>query len=487
MRLAELLTRLPGAVLSGSKETLVTGITHDSRKVQPGMVFAALPGARCHGLGFLDQALAAGAAAVLSDRDRPPGADPGVPWISTVEPRRLTALAAWTLAGDPQERLRLVGVTGTNGKSTVADLVASIFNAAGFPCGLLGTLGYRLADQTLRASHTTPEASDMALMLRSMANGGCSAVVMEVSSHALDQERVAGLSYNVAVWTNLSREHLDYHKNMESYFASKRRLFTDEYLANGRRVLPVGDLWVRELLREPRPGDVSWGVNAGDVRASNVHSGLDGTYFLLRLPGAKVAVHLKMIGRHNMENALAAAAAAYAAEIPVEAIQSALEEAQPLPGRMERVEVDLPFPVFVDYAHTPDGLRAVLQTLREMTDRRLVVVFGAGGDKDQGKRTPMGKVVGSLAHIPIITSDNPRSEDPAAIAEVLADGVRAGGGVPEIVLDREEAIAHALAQANDDCLVLLLGKGHEHYQIVGETRHYFCEREIVRKLAEARA
>jgi UDP-N-acetylmuramoyl-L-alanyl-D-glutamate--2,6-diaminopimelate ligase len=485
MKLAELLTLLSGAELRGSGEVRVTGITLDSREVQPGTIFAALPGRRHHGLEYLDEALAAGATAILTDCPPPPDID--LPWIISCEPRRLTALAAWALAGDPQRRLRLVGITGTNGKSTVAALVTTIFNAAGFRCGLLGTLGYQISGNVLPAARTTPEATDMAPLLRRMANSGCTAAVMEVSSHSIDQDRVAGLSFDVAVWTNLSREHLDYHENMESYFATKKRLFTKEFLRHGRRVLPVHDLWVRELLREPQPGDVSWGINSGDVHTSQVRSSIEGTLFLLHLPDTEMMVHLNLIGRHNLENAVTAAAAAYAAGIPSEAIRTGLEKAQPVTGRMERVKVDLPFPVFIDYAHTPDGLRAVLKALTEVSDRRLIVVFGAGGDRDQGKRFPMGKTVGELAHVAIIASDNPRSEDPVAIAEAVGAGVRAGGGEPKIVLDRRQAIAHALQEADEDCMVLLLGKGHERCQIIGDERYYFCESEIVCELAAERS
>jgi UDP-N-acetylmuramoyl-L-alanyl-D-glutamate--2,6-diaminopimelate ligase len=485
MRLAELLTLLSGAELRGSGDVRVTGITLDSRQVQPGAIFAALPGEQHHGLEYLDEAIAAGAAAILTDR--PPPSEIDLPWIISCEPRRLTALAAWALAGDPQRRLRLVGITGTNGKSTVADLVVSIFNAAGFRCGLLGTLGYRISDRVFPAERTTPEATDMAPLLRRMANSGCTAAVMEVSSHSIDQDRVAGLSFDVAVWTNLSREHLDYHQTMESYFETKKRLFTKEFLRYGRRVLPVDDIWVRELLRQPQPGDVSWGIDDGLVHTSQVRSSIDGSLFLLHMPSIELMVHLKLIGRHNLENAVAAAAAAYAAGVPNEAIRTGLEQAQPISGRMERVEVDLPFPVFIDYAHTPDGLRAVLTALTGLSDRRLIVVFGAGGDRDQGKRFPMGKTVGELAHEVIIASDNPRSEDPVAIAEAVGAGVRAAGCEPTVVLDRRQAIAHALQVADESSLVLLLGKGHERCQIIGDERFYFCESEIVSELAAERS
>jgi UDP-N-acetylmuramoyl-L-alanyl-D-glutamate--2,6-diaminopimelate ligase len=483
MKLETLLLRLGEGQLTGDPGREVRGITHDSRKAGPGVIFAALPGERSHGVEHLKQALTAGAAAVLTDRR--PRKNLDIPWIRCRRPRPLMAKTAWILAGNPQKKLQMVAVTGTNGKSTTAHLISLVLSSAGRPTAFIGTLGARIpGGVAVRSERTTPEATDLAPILKRSVADGAAAVAMEVSSHALSQDRLTGLEFDVAVWTNLTRDHLDYHHDMETYFEVKRRLFTEHLAETGRRVLPVDDPWGARLLDKPRDGDVSWGLDRGSVCAKDVSSNLDGSRFSLRLGDEEISVALPLVGVHNLRNALAAAAAAYAAGLDARAIRRGLAQAHPLPGRMERVPVDAPFPVFVDYAHTPDGLRSVLQALRRVTDRRLIVVFGAGGDRDRGKRGPMGFAVGELADVAIVTSDNPRSEDPAKIAEAVAEGVRAAGADPLVVLDRRQAIATALETANQRALVLVAGKGHEACQTIGDERVPFSDQEVVR--AEAR-
>jgi UDP-N-acetylmuramoyl-L-alanyl-D-glutamate--2,6-diaminopimelate ligase len=482
VRLDELVGRLGGGVLEGDGSVAVRGISHDSRRIARGDLFAALPGRRAHGVDFLDQALARGAAAVLSSRKRPRGVT--VPWIRSSRPRRLMALAAWALAADPQRELLMVGVTGTNGKSTTAHLTSLVLTAAKIPAALVGTLGCTLPSGTeVPTERTTPEATDVAPLLRRTVGEGGRAAVMEVSSHALVEERLAGLEFQVAAWTNLSRDHLDYHGDMESYFQAKRRLFDEHLAPGGRRVLPVEDPWGARLLDEARPGDVAWGLGHGDVSARDVTGDLDGSRFTLAVGNASLTVRLPLVGIHNLRNALAAAAAAHAAGVKLSAIRAGLAAARPLPGRLERIPTGLPFPIFVDYAHTPDGLRTVLQGLRRLTDRRLIVVFGAGGDRDTGKRGPMGSAVGELADVAVVTSDNPRSEDPAAIAAAVAEGVRGGGGDPLIILDRRSAIERALGAADARSLVLVAGKGHETTQTTGSRVVHFSDQEVIRELA----
>ena len=479
MKLETLLQRLHEGELTGESETEVRGITHDSRLVGPGLIFAALPGEHAHGVDYLEQALAGGAAAILTDRR--PRKNLDIPWIKCRRPRPLMAKAAWILAGNPQKKLQMLAVTGTNGKSTTAHLISLVLSSARRPAAFIGTLGARIPGGVEVASErTTPEATDLAPMLKRAVAEGAAAVAMEVSSHSLSQDRLAGLEFDVAVWTNLTRDHLDYHHDMETYFKAKRRLFTDHLARDGRRVLPVDDPWGARLLDKPRDGDISWGLERGAVCAKDVSSDLDGSRFVLRLGDEEIPVDLPLVGVHNLRNALAAAAATYAAGLGVRAIRRGLERARPLTGRMERIPADTSFPVFVDYAHTPDGLRSVLQALRRVTDRRLIVVFGAGGDRDQGKRGPMGFAVGEFADIAIVTSDNPRSEDPAQIAEAVAEGVRAAGAEPLVVLDRREAIATALDTADERALVLVAGKGHEAYQTIGDNRIPFSDQEVVR-------
>ena len=479
MKLETLLRRLREGELTGDPGCDVRGITHDSRQVGPGLIFAALPGEQVHGIDFLEQALSGGAAAVLSDRR--PRKNLDIPWIKCRQPRPLMAKAAWILAGNPQKKLQMVAVTGTNGKSTTAHLISLVLSSARRPATFIGTLGARIpGGADLASERTTPEATELAPMLKRAVAAGAAAVTMEISSHALSQDRLAGLEFDVAVWTNLIRDHLDYHNDMETYFEAKRRLFTENLAKDGRRVLPVDDPWGARLLDKPRDGDVSWGLDRGSVCAKDVSSNLEGSRFILRLGNEEIPVNLPLVGVHNLRNALAAAAAAYAGGLGAREIRRGLERAQPLTGRMERIPVDAPFPVFVDYAHTPDGLRSVLQALRRVTDRRLIIVFGAGGDRDQGKRGPMGFAVGELADVAVVTSDNPRSEDPAKIAEAVAEGVRAAGADPLIVLDRREAIATALEAADERAFVLVAGKGHEAYQTIGGNRIPFSDQDVVR-------
>ncbi len=485
MRLSDLIALVPEASLSGDSKVEILGLTHDSRKVQPGWMYAALPGLKTHGSEFLVSALAAGAAAILSDH--PAQAGVNAPWLRSAEPRRTMARLAWALAGEPQQSLHLVGVTGTNGKTTTADLIASIFEASRHAAGCFGTLEYRLPGESVRAERTTPEATDLAPLLGRLVQVGGEYAVLEVSSHAIDQDRVAGLEFGTAVWTNLSRDHLDYHGDMESYFEVKRRLFDEFMRDDGKRVVPVDEPWGRRLLSSHPTSTVSYGLEEGDVHAKDLEADLQGSRFALVVPGDEVPVHLPLVGVHNLRNALAAAAAAVACGQPLDMICSALSNATPLAGRLERIATPLPFPIFVDFAHTPDGLHAVLSSLREVTTRKLVVVFGAGGDRDQGKRGPMGEAVGQFASSAIVTSDNPRSEEPAAIAEAVARGVRNAGARPEVILDRRSAIARALELANDSSLVVVAGKGHERDQLIGDRRIPFDDAETIRELAGAAA
>lgn len=483
MTLAELAAAC-GASLRGA-DAEITGITHVSGAVQPGWAFAALPGARHHGIEFVAQALERGAVAVLSDRD--PG--PQTTWLSVNDPRHASALAAWTLAGHPERRLLTVGITGTNGKSTVADLVGRIAGAAGVTHGVLGTIAYTLPGRSECAVRTTPEATDLAPLLAELTREGGQLAVMEVSSHALSLDRVAGLEFDVGVWTNLTRDHLDFHHDLEAYFAAKCRLA--DLLRReppGRRVIGADDPFMARLAASPRPGDLTFGLGPGcQVTAADVSANLEGTTFILRTPVGEAPVRLPLVGAHNLRNALAAAATAVALGWPLEAAVHGLASAEPLPGRLEPVAAGTHFPVFVDYAHTPDALEQVLRALREVEERRIVVVFGCGGDRDPGKRAPMGEVVGRLADVPIVTSDNPRSEDPRAIVDAVMDGVRASGNPRALAIpDRREAIAAALSLADERCLVLVAGKGHETEQIFADRTIPFDDGNVIRELARRR-
>ena len=430
MKVNTLLKRLRDGKLTGDGTTEVKGVTHDSRLVRSGCVFAAIPGESVHGVEFVDDAIASGAVAVLSDRRRPKRID--VPWIKVKNVRPAMARAAWILAGNPQKKLRMIAVTGTNGKSTTADLISRILNAADRPTVFVGTLGVRFPDGTeIPGERTTPEATDLAPILKRALKAGAENVAMEVSSHALCQERVAGLEFDVAVWTNLTRDHLDYHGDMESYFEAKRRLFTNTSRLMAAGSCPVDDPWGARLLDEQREGDLSWGLDRGAVCARMVASDLEGSRFDLRLPetelarpiaagrGPQPAQRTRRGRRRRTPQASAPRRSAAASRRPV---------LSPAGWRGSR-----PSFRFRSSLIMPTRRRVCVRSCRLWTGSLtagLIVVFGAGGDRDRGKRGPMGYAVGELADLPIVTSDNPRSEDPAAIAEAVADGVRAAGGEP---------------------------------------------------------
>lgn len=482
MTLGEL-AEAAGCTLHGEPSQPVRGITHVAQKVQPAFVFAALPGRHHHGLEFSQEALARGAVAICSDQQ------PKVPiaWLATPNPRRATALAAWALAAQPHKKLTMVGITGTNGKSTVADLVSRIFEAAGRKVGVFGTLAYRLPHRQLPAERTTPEPTELAPLLAELVAAGGDTAVMEVSSHALALDRVAGLELDVACWTNFTQDHLDFHQTMEAYFAAKHRIFALLRTSpRGSRVVNNDDPWLAPLTENLQATDLTFGFNPkAHVRAEELSLSLSGSRFALVTPQGKIPLSLPLLGRHNVANALAAAACALAAGIDLEAIASGLGDAEPLLGRLERIPLAAPFTAFVDYAHTPDALRQVLSTVRTLTSGRLIVVFGCGGDRDPGKRPLMGQVVAELADVPIVTSDNPRSEDPGAIIAQILEGMVANPRTL-VLPDRRDAIAAALKLAEPGSVVVIAGKGHEQMQIFAQKSVPFSDKAVALELWQGR-
>jgi UDP-N-acetylmuramoyl-L-alanyl-D-glutamate--2,6-diaminopimelate ligase len=471
MRLSELFHGM-GLEILGAGDPEVCGVAHDSRTVEPGDLYVALVGQRFDGRTFAPGAVASGAVAVAGPR---PGERPAeVPWVVADEPRALLGPLAARAYGHPDRELVLAGVTGTNGKSTVATLLTAILDAAGLPAGFIGTLGYRFGDRTFPGGHTTPEASDLFRTLRRMREAGARAVAMEVSSHALEMGRVNGVALDVAVFTNLSRDHLDYHPDMESYFAAKRRIFA-LLKPGGRAAVNLDDPWGRRLAAE-LPDALTFGAG-GDVEATDVTLSATGIRGAIRTPRGAIRLSTRMLGRYNLANLLAAAAGAEALGLPHEAVERALEAQGPVPGRMEPVDRGQPFPVFVDYAHTDAALDAALRSAREMEGiEKVAVVFGCGGERDTGKRPLMGRVSGDLADLPVATSDNPRGEDPLAILAAVEEGLRASGNrAYRIVPDRREAIRQAIAAAGPGWAVLVAGKGHEKEQIIGTRKIPFSD------------
>jgi UDP-N-acetylmuramoyl-L-alanyl-D-glutamate--2,6-diaminopimelate ligase len=483
MRLSALIHGLGVEVLGGpGTDPEISGVAHDSRTVEPGDLFVATVGQRFDGRAFVRDAVAKGAVAVLGPAPR---GEVDVPWVVTEDPRALLGPLAARAYGHPDRELVLAGVTGTNGKSTVATLLTAILDAAGLPAGFIGTLGYRFGDRTFPGGHTTPEASDLFRTLRRMRDAGARAVAMEISSHALDMGRVQGLELDAAVFTNLSRDHLDYHPDMESYFQSKRRIFG--LLKSGARpAVSLDDPWGRRLATE-LPGVLTFG-DGGDVEAKGVKLDATGIRGAIRTPRGEIRITSPLLGRYNLANLLAAAAGAETLGLPHAAVEQAFAAQQPVPGRMEPVDRGQPFAVFVDYAHTDAALEAALRSAREMEGiKKVAVVFGCGGDRDAGKRPLMGQVSGELADLPVATSDNPRSEDPLAILGAVEEGLKASGNrAYRIVPDRREAIRQALAAAEPGWAVLVAGKGHEREQIIGDRKLPFSDFDEIEKALEER-
>jgi len=458
----------PGAGPAGT----VSGIAYDSRSVSHGDLFVALKGLRADGTAFARQAIERGAAAIVSEQDRP--ADAAVPWIVVQDARLALAHLSAAFYRDPSREMRTVGVTGTNGKTTTAYLLASIFEASGVRCGVLGTVAYRVGPSPAdvrEATRTTPEAPDVQKLLREMVDHGCGACAMEVSSHALSLRRVDGTTFAAAIFTNLTRDHLDFHSDMEDYFRAKRRLF--EMLPRDAPSLLNVDDPRGASLADAGGRPVTYAISRpADISPGPLSFSLEGLTFDVRTPRGTVHVRSSLVGRPNVYNILAAVSTAVALDLPFDAIERGLRALAGVPGRFEIVSRPADdVTVVVDYAHTDDALKNLLETARPLAKGRLITVFGAGGDRDRTKRPLMGAVAGSRSDVIVITSDNPRSEDPDRIIDEILRGVTQDTRREEMRLltipDRREAIEKAVALARAGDLVLIAGKGHEKYQVIG--------------------
>ena len=465
----------------------VSGMAYDSRRVTPGDVFIALRGLKATGTDYAAEAVSRGAVAVVADR--PADVALGVPWVIVPDARAAMAAMAAELYGHPSRSMQVVGITGTNGKTTTAYLLRAVFESAGKKCGLLGTVAYSIGDREAPASRTTPEAPDVQRMFRQMVDAGCGACVMEVSSHALALRRVDGTVFAAGVFTNLTRDHLDYHGDMESYFAAKRRLF--EMLPQGApRVINLDDPR-GESLRKAADTVVTYAINKpADVTPGPLTLTFGGLEFDARTPKGNVHVKSRLVGRPNVSNVLATVATATALNIPAAAIERGLTSLTGVPGRFELVSSSQDdVTVVIDYAHTDDALKNLLETARPLAHRRVITVFGCGGDRDRTKRPLMGAVAARLSDIVVMTSDNPRTEDPARIVEEIKRGVPSASdraGATFTILDRKEAIQFAIRKAEPGDLVLLAGKGHEQTQAIGSQQLPFDEGAIAREALERR-
>jgi len=481
LKLSELIRGLETSIVSSSEDAEVTHVAYDSRKVGPGGIFVCVSGEHSDGHKFVGQAVCSGAAAVVVERDV---SVEGAVRILVPDSRKALALLACGFFGNPSRRLKIAGITGTNGKTTVSYLVQSICAKAGHRAGVIGTIGYDVGDAKLKGSHTTPEAPEFQELLERMARQGISHAAVEVSSHALVLRRSYGTEFDAIVFTNLTRDHLDFHGSFEEYGSAKLRLFDPAERGASTKGVPAAiinadDPFSGALATAARGNVVSFSLSKNaDLSARDVELLPGGSAFKVRWRGKDLEVKLSLPGLFNVANALAAFGVGLSFSLGESLIVAGLEAVKGVRGRLEMVDGGQDFSVFVDYAHTPDALNNVLKTVREITKGRLLSVFGCGGDRDRGKRSEMGRVSGTLADYTIVTSDNPRTEEPLSIIVEIEKGLTEVDGRYEIVPDRKEAIGRAISLAKSGDSVLIAGKGHEDYQILGSKVVHFDDREV---------
>jgi len=494
MKLSRLLNGIDVLRISGDDTGEASDICYDSRKCGKGSVFVAIDGAEFNGHDFVRDAVKSGAGYIVHDEEIIL-TEPGATFIRVKDSRLALGRLGKNFYGNPARDLCMIGVTGTNGKTTVAYLLESILKSAGFCTGVTGTVNYRYDGKQFPASHTTPESLDLHRMLREMVDAGVTHVVMEVSSHAIDLKRIDECKYDVGIFTNLSREHLDYHHTMEEYFLAKKRFFTD-VMGGGAAIVNGDDPWGARLLDEIKMPKVAFGMERScDVSPSDVTLSMDGMNAMIEGQDYGFQISSAMVGKFNLYNILAAVATAISLGIPEEYVQSGVGALETVPGRLERVSEAGEPSVFVDYAHTGDALEKVLENLSDFKEGRIITVFGCGGDRDRTKRPVMGKIATGLSDLAIITSDNPRTEDPLGIINEIEMGIDAdsnkyspddiingfNGKGYMIVADRRSAIELAVSVAGKSDVILVAGKGHEDYQIMGTRKFPFDDRIVARE------
>ena len=484
--LSELALLIPDAKIIGD-DVSISGIEHDSRKVTAKNIFVCMEGAHVDGHNFIEQAVARGAVAVLTARQN---FTPPENISALIVPDMLKALAVVVpyFYDYPSRAMRVVGVTGTNGKTTTTYLLREIFTAAGLNVGLIGTIQILIGDESFPNPNTTPNVIDLQHVFADMRAKNIQVAVMEVSSHALAEGRVAGIEFDTAIFTNLTQDHLDFHGTLENYLRAKTRLF-DMVSRKARKpnktaVVNVDDAASTEILRHCHCDKITYAVeNSADLRAADVNVKADGMKFKVRADFGVMDLTLHLTGLFNVYNVLAAIGAATAENISPEVIKRALESFHSVPGRFERIFSSAPFEVIVDYAHTPDGVKNVLQTARQIVTNKIITVFGCGGDRDNRKRPIMGQLAAELSDVVIVTSDNPRTENPEKILDEIEVGI--GDKVHERIADRRAAIFRAIELAKSGDVVLILGKGHENYQILNTGTIHFDDREVAREAIDA--
>ncbi len=486
MKLEELLKGVSCLHLAGNFDISIKGISYDSRKIGKEHLFVAIRGDNFDGNDFIPEAIKRGAVAIVSEQKAIPIGSK-LSWAIVDNARRALAIISSNFYNQPSRRLYLIGVTGTNGKTTVTYLVESVFQQGERKIGRLGTIDYRIGKRLVEAERTTPEAPDINLYMAEMVENGCQACVMEISSHSLDMERVYSCDFDVAVFTNLTRDHLDFHLSMERYFSSKKKLF--EYLENKKEavaVINLDDPKGKELSRGLNVRRITYGwQSSADITIESYQLSLQGLQATIKTPEGKLQVSSPLISRGNLSNILAAVGVGIAAGISPSDISQGIARVSPIPGRFEQVNEGQDFTVIVDYAHTDDALRNLLESVREVTKGKVITVFGCGGDRDPSKRPLMGAHAMKLSDIAIVTSDNPRTEDPLQIIREIEVGIESVGvrkGAHLVIPDRKEAIKRAIDEAHPGDMVVIAGKGHERHQIIGNKTIPFDDREVARQL-----
>jgi UDP-N-acetylmuramoyl-L-alanyl-D-glutamate--2,6-diaminopimelate ligase len=480
MLLRELLARIPGVEWTGQAAADIGGICYDSRSAQKGDLFVAIKGEKSDGAHFITQAVRNGAIAVAAEGKIDPGHR--VSAITVPDARKFLAEVSRDFYGDPSAKLKLVGITGTKGKTTTSYLMESIYRRAGFRSCLAGTIEMRIGEQRFHSSHTTPESADLMKFLSLAVAEQCTHGVMEVSSHSLELQRVHTTRFAVGVFMNLTHDHLDFHGDMETYFQAKRILFSP---GNGLEsaVINTDDPYGKRLAAEVPMPVLRFGFNEpAEIRAISYNSHFDATDLECATPAGRVRFRMHLVGRPNVYNAMAATGAALALGLNPETIRTGIESLKGVPGRMELVGAGQDFSVIVDYAHSPDSLQNLLETVLGLPHERLITVFGCGGDRDRTKRPVMGEIAAKMSDFVFATSDNPRTEDPLGILKEIEPGLRRGTAPYSIMPDRREAIASAISMAKKGDAVVIAGKGHEDYQIIGTRVIPFDDRKLAREL-----
>ncbi|MDD4939334.1 MAG: UDP-N-acetylmuramoyl-L-alanyl-D-glutamate--2,6-diaminopimelate ligase [Candidatus Omnitrophica bacterium] len=481
MKAKELISALDKPITArGFEDFEVKGISCNSKEISDGFIFVAIEGTRLDGRQFIEEAIEKGAKAIIVTRHKSQDTSKRAAFIQVKDARGALARLAAGFYGYPSSKIKVAGITGTNGKTTITYLLEALLKSSGFKPAVIGTINYRLKNKILPSRNTTPGAVELQSFLKEMVKSKLTHAIMEVSSHALSQDRTADIDFHSAIFTNLTQDHLDYHRTFADYFLAKSKLFK----SLGRdafAVINIDDKYGRRLKGMVKGRRViTYAIeNDADVRAGDIELGILGTEFDLKLLKENIRLKTRLIGRHNVYNVLAACAWALGERLPREALESVFEKFYSVPGRLERIRCDKGFSVFVDYAHTDDALTNVISSLRQVSEGRIIVVFGCGGERDKGKRPKMGRAASELADRVIITSDNPRSEDPEEIINGVIKGIKKDNY--RVIFDREKAIRESLFLAKKGDIVLIAGKGHENYQVLKGKTVYFNDSKVARE------